>query len=329
MPKVSQTAKPGLSVKAVSKLSGLTPHTLRAWERRYSVIEPNRTQTGRRLYSMNDVEKLKLLSRLIAQGHSIGNLAPLDLKELEELAGQDREQRARRTKEKGSTQTQDLLRAVQAMDFENLDRLILKARLKSDARRFVLEVVAPLLAELGKMVMQEQVDIGQEHALSAILRNQLGEVLSQVQKTAGWDDSHRGSKPTLLFSTREGDLHEFGILLAAILAGARGFRFRYLGANMPAESLAKAVSAIGTDILVLGSARVDVLGDGDTLHSFMKKLTRELARKNCGLEGIWIGGRCDFEVRNEKMDYPILHAPTLDEFDRRLEQIAPDESTEN
>ncbi len=140
-------APPG---KAVSRLSGVSPHTLRAWERRYGVVEPNRSLTGRRIYSMADVEKLSLLHKLTQLGHSIGNLAPLEMKELSSLDGHfDRQLASARETSAPIFETaqagRKIIIALRALDFDEVDRQILQARLATPVRSFVLEVAAPLM----------------------------------------------------------------------------------------------------------------------------------------------------------------------------------------
>jgi DNA-binding transcriptional MerR regulator len=316
----------GLSVKAASRMSGVSAHTLRAWERRYSVVEPIRTANGRRLYSLSDVEKLKLLGLLVSQGHSIGNLATLSRNELDSLSKEPAPRSepprlsASDTGDAGIDFAAPLLVALRGLDFEEVERLILRARLSTEIRTFVLSIVSPLLAEVGKLVSEHALDIAQEHALSAVLRSQLGEVLSHVQKATAWRPPDQAHLPTLLFSTPEGDLHEFGILLAAILAGSRGFQFRYLGPNMPPESLAKAATTIGAKIIVLGSAAADPSRLVRPLKEYIRILTRQLARH--GQTEIWIGGRCDFDPLKENMGNLVAYASSLQDFDQRLKELS-------
>ena len=69
-------------IKVVSQMTGLSVHVIRAWEKRYHVVEPDRTDTNRRLYSVDDIEKLRLLNDASHLGHNIGRLANLSLSEL-------------------------------------------------------------------------------------------------------------------------------------------------------------------------------------------------------------------------------------------------------
>jgi DNA-binding transcriptional MerR regulator len=73
------------SIKAVSRRTGLSPHVIRIWEKRYGAVEPRRTSTNRRLYSDAEIERLNSLRLATAAGHSIGNIATLPLRQLNSL----------------------------------------------------------------------------------------------------------------------------------------------------------------------------------------------------------------------------------------------------
>src|SRR5512133_1309735 len=74
------------SIKAVAKLTGLTPHVIRVWEKRYGAVKPHRTDTNRRMYSESDVHRLGMLRHATTAGHSIGNIANLPEDRLAKLA---------------------------------------------------------------------------------------------------------------------------------------------------------------------------------------------------------------------------------------------------
>ena len=74
-------------IKAVSQITGLSIHVIRAWEKRYNAVVPFRTDTNRRLYTSKDVEKLKLLSAASNMGYSIGNIANYKIDDLKSIVG--------------------------------------------------------------------------------------------------------------------------------------------------------------------------------------------------------------------------------------------------
>lgn len=81
----SENEAPSLSIGTVAKLTGISVHTLRAWEKRHRVVIADRSNTGRRLYHADDVYRLRLIKKLTESGHSIGNIAPLNNADLESM----------------------------------------------------------------------------------------------------------------------------------------------------------------------------------------------------------------------------------------------------
>jgi DNA-binding transcriptional MerR regulator len=321
----------GMNIKSVARLSGLSAHTLRAWERRYGVIQPSRSDGGRRLYSMADVEKLKLLAGLVSHGHSIGTIASLSREELIRLS---KETPIDKISDPQNPRTvsilnQDeiaahharLLKSLHLLDFEQLERNLLSARLSCPTRSFIVDLVSPLLAAVGDHVAHGKLDISQEHALSAMLRNHLGDLLNQMQSLHSVRSFTNAQEPLFLFATAEGDLHEFGILLAALLTGSRGFRFRYLGPNIPAKSLAIGAAAVGATHIVVGSVRPIPGRVAPTLSEYIQQLSMELQKNVLLQTRIWLGGYCDFDVNAGQLFGEIKYSATLQEFDLELQKL--------
>lgn len=302
------------SVKATAQLTGLSPHTLRAWERRHSAVDPSRTGSGRRAYSAEQVDHLRRLAELTRAGHSIGALAKLSKREIASMAGSA-------PRSFGGGRVSAILSAARDLDLEEVDRQILQARLSTPVRSFVLDFASPLLVEVGRLVSREELGIAQEHALSAILRTHLSELMAQTQRIAPWGATPDRSKPRLLFATPEGDLHEFGILLAAILAGSRGFKFRYLGPNLPADALALTALRLSTDVVVLGSVPSRKIAGSPELRDYVREFVKATRRGQGARIQLWIGGSCAFSPQEVGAARFMRVLDSLSEFDRKLASL--------
>lgn len=249
-----------LNVKMAAKLAGINVQTLRAWERRYQVIEPRRLENGRRGYTLADVEKLKLLSLLTQEGQSIGQIAQLPFSALEELADRFLKQEKEKESPKdpvfvqASTDSQNyellitsLLHHLHDFKLNEIRQDLMRGSLQLSIRNFILQIVVPLLQKVGRKVESQELSIAQEHAFSEVLRDLLGQMLHNL----------RHSKPGALrfvFATPETDLHEFGILLCALFCASHGFEIDYLGPNLPAKDLADAVQKLQSHVLILGTS---------------------------------------------------------------------------
>lgn len=173
MPKsTSQPAR--IPIGAVVRRTGLSAHVLRAWERRYSVVSPKRTEGGARLYSHEDVLRLQLLRRVTEDGHAIGQVATLPSKELLALL---RDEVIETTSMTDGTQPDSAaqylaatLDAVQSLDGPRAYATLMRAVVALNSREFVSRVVSPLLSRIGEMWAGESICPVHEHVLSVNLR---------------------------------------------------------------------------------------------------------------------------------------------------------------
>jgi DNA-binding transcriptional MerR regulator len=285
------------NVKMVADMLGISPHTLRAWERRYSAITPERNPKGRRMYAQQEVERLRLLVLLIQQGHHIGGVARLPDSELTRLLQKSQtlineSDKALRVEDEQEASTDAaaekhinyLLTAVSNYAIGDLAQELEWARLSLSARDLLVRIVAPLLNRVGEMVAQGKLSMAQEHVLSSIIRDHIGQILSTIPHHRR--PSLLREQESFLFTTPEGDRHEFGILIGAVLCAHHGIPGHYLGPSLPPEPLLEAIRALHSKIVVLGNSPLPEGHRVLTLTQFIHVLDRGLAE---GVE-IWIGG---------------------------------------
>lgn len=227
-------------VAAAAKRVGLSPHTLRVWERRYGPFASARSEGGNRLYGERDLERLALLKRLVDSGHAVGDIAGLGRGELQRMAGHE-------AAPAPAAVHRQLLDAVRARDAEALDAAFARACLLLRPRELMETVVSPLLEEIGEAWSHRALDVAHEHAATAALRNQLGALLRTFRAPSG--------RPAVLVTTPEGDPHEMGALGAAVVAAAAGHRVVYLGPSMPAADLAAAARESRARAVLLSCAQ--------------------------------------------------------------------------
>ncbi|NDD91521.1 MerR family transcriptional regulator [bacterium] len=274
-----------LNIKAVSRLVGLNEHTIRAWEKRYRAIEPQRTGTGRRTYSMEEVERLQMLNTLVRRGHAISSVAGLPLEKIQQLLD-SKKQELESAARSADTLDQDLQEATKLIiallhkfDFEAMVPQITKAALRFDIRSFVYGVALPLMREVGLQVDTGKLLIAQEHAFSVMLRDRLSQILNTLNT-----DNHTGKRIAL--STPAGDIHEFGIMLSGILAAASGWSVQYLGPNLPPEDLAKACAGLNCEVALVGTTPVPPEELKQSWREYLRDLDEKLPQKTV----LWVGG---------------------------------------
>lgn len=219
-------------IRAASRLSRLSVDTLRAWERRYSAVVPQR-KNGVRLYTPADIERLSMLREALDQGHSIGQAAMLSAADLRELisakpAGQNSQQL-------GESQGQPIEAIVAAL--ENFSYTAADHELSIQAciltpRELVHHLALPLMRLVGERWDNQRIHVAQEHMLTQLLSNLLGGLIRVF--------STDNPPVTILMATLSNDHHSFGLLAAAMLAAGAGIGVIHLGPNLPPEEIAYA-----------------------------------------------------------------------------------------
>jgi MerR family transcriptional regulator, light-induced transcriptional regulator len=239
-----------LSIAAVERDTGLSKDTLRVWERRYGFPLPMRDAIGERSYPFDQVEKLRLVKRLLDAGHRPGRVVPMPPGDLDRLAAtlgsaaarvRDAEPAAAMAPELGP-----LLAAVQDNDVSRLRRLLAAALARMGLGRFVLELVAPLNVEVGEAWMQGRLEVFQEHlyteSMQVVLRNALHHL------PGGAPDE----RPRVVLATVSGEPHGLGLLMAEAMLALEGYQCVSLGVQTPVWDIVRAATALGADIVALG-----------------------------------------------------------------------------
>jgi DNA-binding transcriptional MerR regulator/methylmalonyl-CoA mutase cobalamin-binding subunit len=234
-------------ISVVVRRTGLTQDILRAWEKRYQAIVPLRTPTGRRLYTEDQVAKLRLLKQLVDGGRRISDVAELDLEVLRSLAAEDASEAVvgpappvRRSVTGYLTACTD---AVERLDRHALEQALESAMVGLSRPRLRADVIVPLIHALGQRWQEGTWRVVHEHLASAVLRSFLWTMWRRAEPGEG--------AASLVIATPAGQRHELGALLIAGVAADLGWRVIYLGADLPAEEIAAAVESSGSGVILL------------------------------------------------------------------------------
>lgn len=232
-------AAPHQAIKVVAQRTGLSAHVIRIWEKRYRAVTPERTPTGRRLYSDEQVERLNLLRDLTRAGHSIGTVATLSTARLRKLVAESQNNGKSLTlvpPRRDSSSKQSFLEegvmAVKKLDAPALEDMLKRAATELGSQGLLQRVIAPLAQTIGDLWRQSDITAAHEHFASAVIRVFLGHTAKSF--TTAQD------APLLVVGTPAGQLHELGALLAAAAAANLGWNVTYLGPSLPAAEIAGA-----------------------------------------------------------------------------------------
>ncbi len=342
-------------MRVVVRRTGLNASLLRAWERRYGAVEPDRSDGGQRLYSEADIRKLTLLRKLVDLGFSIGQVADSDEDALRELVlrsspeadvgpgvagggvGGDTASEARpggavtsgagpvssaegraASAEAGPMGFQGFqphqcanlerflgvaLEAVHEMDTRKLDDLLNRASLTLTSRELTDGLMIPLLAKIGLLWRKGEVGPASEHIASGVVRRFLDGLLERL--------GGRSAGPVLLTGTPAGQRHEFGALLAGVVAAAEGWAVVPLGADLPAAEIAEAARRKEARVLAMSALHPDP--DSQVLDELLA--LRERAPQ--GVE-VLVGGPGAYRFRDELHAAGILYLKDMEALRSRL-----------
>ncbi len=258
--------EPTYSLGAVARLTGLSPHVLRAWERRYGAVTPLRTPGGTRRYRESDVARLRQLRAAVQAGHTIGEVANAPAEEL-----------ARRLELSPALPTPPiapLLEAIAQLDAATTERLLGAQLAALGPMRFVRTVASPLLHAIGSRWEAGQLCIAAEHMASSILRSLLGGALRPTSAAL--------QTPPVLFTTLPGETHELGSLMAAVTTADAGGHPVFVGGNLPVAEIADAADAVGAAAVAVGVCHGNGNDSANSLGALRAALPLRVA--------LWVGG---------------------------------------
>jgi len=279
-----------LRIGELSRRTGVSPELLRAWERRYGLLQPVRSQGGLRLYRPQDLERVLRMQQHLADGLAAAEAAGL-VAEGESCSEGLAFDAARVRSELGA--------ALEAFD-ESAAQSILDSVISTATLDTTLsEVVLPYLHELGLRWERGEVAVAQEHFATSVLRGRL------LGLGRGWG---RGYGARALLACLPGEQHDLGLIAFGLALRSRNFRIDYLGGDMPIESVAYAADVVDPAAVVLSAVKPGAF------RSFRDEL-KDLARRH----RTFIGGAGADGAEAKEIRATLLSGGPVDEADRLAE----------
>jgi MerR family transcriptional regulator, light-induced transcriptional regulator len=279
---------PPQPISAVERDTGLSKDTLRMWERRYGFPEPLRDAIGERLYPPDQVEKLRLIKRLMDQGMRPGQLIGNSIKD---LAGIIAAQAARAGGRCVCSEFDMLLALIQQHRCEELRATLSQLLMKSGLQQFVTDVVAPCNRLVGEAWMRGEIEVHEEHLYTEQVQNVVRAAISAHLMGS--------SPPRVLLTTLPEEEHGLGLLMVEAMLAAEGAQCVSLGTRTPLADIPAAAVAHRADIVALsfsGSypARIATV----SLRSLRAALPAEIE--------IWAGGSALFGRQRELPEIRVI-----------------------
>ena len=239
-------------IRVLAEKTGVAPTTLRAWERRYGLLKPERTPKGHRLYSLKDVEVVSRIVKLLNDNFTISKaISEIKLEDMQEQADAD-SQESRQSAEHWEVFQERFLSAIEQFDDNKLDAIYNEALSLYPIDLVSSQILRPILSQLGLRWTQREAGIAEEHFFTSYLRNKVGARVHHASAKT------KGSR--LLLACAPGEFHELGSLLFGLSAMTRGYRLLFLGADLPLEQIKVVTQTTNIDGVVLSAVNVKIRG---------------------------------------------------------------------
>lgn len=226
-------------IRTVSSLTGINAITLRAWETRYGLLAPERTDGGHRLYTQSDIDRIHRIVAERERGVAISQVRRA-------LEQRNRERPRAQAGGPWGKARDRMATAISQFDECRLEDDYNELLALHPAESVTRNVVLPLLADLGERWQTGSTGIAEEHFFGVYLRNKLGARFHHRARLEGG--------PRIIAACLPGEHHETGLLMFSLAAHDRGFRVVLLGADMPAAQLAHAARQARADAIVLSGS---------------------------------------------------------------------------
>ncbi len=230
-----------LRIGELSKRSGVSPELLRVWERRYGLLRPTRSSGGLRLYSLDDLERVRLMREHLASGLAAAEAASI-------VSRPEHHEAATRPAAPAATAIRELAAALDGFDEPRAQAVLDELLAATTLEALLTAVVLPYLRDLGERWERGEASVAQEHFASAVLRGRL------LGLARGWG---RGLGPLALLACLPGEQHDLGLIAFGLALRARGWRVAYLGPDTPLDTLDAAAESLAPTLVVVTSVDAD------------------------------------------------------------------------
>lgn len=297
------------NISEVIELTGASEFLLRTWELRYKIVQPQRTQTARRLYSDHDVMKISKILTLTRHGFKISKLAKLSLDDLNQLQAELNLSSSQVDSTSSmSPEIEKIFHHLSSTDWVSIKQIFQAQREKLDAIDYVLKFIIPVSQEMSRQSISDSIDIIQEHIISSLVKENLYAIQSKPQK--------KFNRYSFLFATAEGDYHDLALLMSKVLAELFGFKAIYLGSHVPKKELSEACLRLRPTHVVIGTSVNAHHVAQDQLLKYIHFIDQHVPQQT----NLWLGG---FAAQNLALNLkrPFHIFKSMNDYLTELENI--------
>lgn len=295
-------------IKVATLKSGLSPHVIRMWEKRYGAVQPERTSTNRRLYSDVSIERLQKLAQLTNNGHTISQVAQLSDDELTALVEDISNNAISESQHDASIEKvlTNSLAAIESFDQAALETIFDNTLKKLGYSGLLEKMLVPLIHKVGHSWHNGDITTAEEHAATSFIKDYLC--------VSARSFKYEYNAPKVLITTPPGQLHELGAVIAASLARKQGWQVVYLGVSLPPDEIAGAAEKIGARAIILS---IVYPLDDPQLVLHLQRLRDQLSSKI----DIIVGGAQSETYSSSLRDLGLTHLKALNQLSDKLTEL--------
>jgi MerR family transcriptional regulator, light-induced transcriptional regulator len=289
----------GVPISTVERETGISKDTLRIWERRYGFPRPERDPHGDRAYAVEDIERLRLIKRLIDHGMRPGKIVRQPIAQLVKISSKHNQTPS------ANAQHQDEINRYVSLIKDHqvieLQKSLRQSLARHGLQSFMTDILTPLNAYVGEAWVCGEMEIFQEHAYTEILQSMLRHAIVSYEKSP--------HPPKLLLATLPKELHSVGLLMVEAALAVEGVHCISLGTQLPISEIIRAAKAHKCDIVALsftGNYPIKLIGEG---------LTNLRGQLPANIE-IWAGGSAIARARR-----PIDHVRLLPSLGQAIKEV--------
>jgi DNA-binding transcriptional MerR regulator/methylmalonyl-CoA mutase cobalamin-binding subunit len=282
----TQSAHALSTIGDVERDTGVPKETLRVWERRYDFPQPERDQHGERLYPAAQVQRLRMVKRLLELGYRPGKIMHMDQSELAELAAKSGSEMP--APNANCPELRHCLGLVRQHQMHLLRQRLVQAQLQLGLQRFVIEMVAPLTSAVGDAWSAGELAVFEEHLYAETLQGVMRNAIFSATQQIGQLDA----APRILLATVPQERHGLGLLMTELLLTLEGAYCLSLGVQTPLGDIVQAARTQRADIVALS------FSGGMSPRAALESVF-ELQNRLGAATQVWAGGSCAALARRQ------------------------------
>lgn len=284
--------KTNFSIKDLENLSGIKAHTIRIWEKRYNLLQPERTDTNIRFYNLSSLQKILNISYLNKNGYKISKIAHLTNNEVKALV-----KKIASEESKEQHYINDLKICMMNFDRVHFESIFKTLRENYSFKDIFYLVLVPLLEEIGLLWQTDTITPAHEHFIVELIKLK---ILIQTDKISSFVNLKANHKTVYVLFLPDNEVHELGLLYSHLELTSLNKHTIYLGQSVPIEGLQYLLKYYNNITFI---SFFTVKPEKEQLHNYMKEFSDKLLKNTSNT--FLISGRLTMHIDTAKYSKSI------------------------